>query len=187
VSDPTFTPDPAAPAALRLPLNRRRGGRRALFLLGLAGGVLVLALLAVLALTSTLQLASLFLPGLLAALTVPFGLAWLARPERLPREDPVLDRTGIRLSADGRLLRRDVVLPWDRVRVLGITLRTLTIDPVAWTDLAADDPADRERWARRESKRKGRCLMYGLAKGLPGKAHLRQAVTELSGGRVTLE
>ncbi|MEV4708377.1 hypothetical protein [Actinoplanes sp. NPDC049316] len=181
------SPDPAA--ALTLPLNRRRRARRAAFLIGLLLIVPVLAVIAVLALTRTLSLAYLFAPGFLAALSVPFGIAWIARPNRLPKADPVLDHTGIRLSADGRRLRRDVVLPWDRVRSLGIVLRTLTIEPVAWTDLAADDPADRKRWERRERNRNQtrRCLEYGLAKGLPGKVQLRDIVTDLSGGRVSLD
>ncbi|MBB3096359.1 hypothetical protein FHR83_004029 [Actinoplanes campanulatus] len=68
--------------------------------------------LVVLVMTGTGQLLYLLAPGFLAVLTVPFGIAWIARPSRLPKADPVLDRTGIRLSADGRLLRRDVVLPY---------------------------------------------------------------------------
>ncbi|MEU4217136.1 hypothetical protein [Actinoplanes sp. NPDC026623] len=173
---------------LTLPLNRRRRVQRGFFLLGVVLTVPVLALVAILILTSTLQFAYLFAPGFLALLTVPFGIAWLSRPSRLPHADPVLDRTGIRLSADGRLLRRDVVLTWDRVQLLAITLRTLTIDPAAWPDLAGDDPAERGRWAKREKKRTGRgALQYGLAAGLPAKARLREIVADLSAGRVDLQ
>ncbi|MET8150289.1 hypothetical protein ACIBSW_13365 [Actinoplanes sp. NPDC049668] len=173
---------------LTLPLNRRRRVRWAFFLFGLALVLPVLILLAVLTMTGTLQLVYLSAPGFLAVLTVPVCIAWFARPGRLPKADPVLDRSGIRLSADGRLLRRDVVLTWERVQALSIVARTLTIDPVAWTDLAGDDAAEHKRWAKREGKRRGdRALTYGLAKGLPAKAQLRDIVTDLSGGRVKLQ
>lgn len=161
--------------------------RRALFLLGAALTVPVLIVLVVLVMTGTGQLVYLLAPGFLAVLTVPFGIAWIARPSRLPKADPVLDRTGIRLSADGRLLRRDVVLPWDRVKTLTITFRTLTVDPAAWSDLGGDDEVERGRWAKRERKSKGRrALQYGLAKGLPSRERLRDVVDDLSGGRVDL-
>jgi hypothetical protein len=179
--------DSAVVDTLTLPLNRRRRVQRGFFVLGLVLTVPVLALVAVLILTSTLELVYLFAPGFLAVLTVPFGIAWLSRPSRLPKADPVLDRTGIRLSAGGRLLRRDVVLTWDRVKLLAINPRLLTIDPVAWTDLAGDDAVERKRWAKREARRSGRAaLQYGLVAGLPAKPRLREIVADLSAGRVEL-
>jgi hypothetical protein len=180
--------DSAGVDTLTLPLNRRRRVQRGFFLLGVVLTVPVVALVVVMALTSTLQMVYLFAPGFLGVLTVPFGIAWISRPSRLPKADPVLDRTGIRLSADGRLLRRDVVLSWDRVQLLAVTLRTLTIDPVAWTDLAGADAAEGKRWAKRETKRANRgALQYSLAAGLPAKAQLRDIVAELSAGRVNLQ
>ncbi|MBO3737497.1 hypothetical protein [Actinoplanes flavus] len=178
---------PARADTCVLPLNRRRRLQRGLFRFGVALTVPGVIVLVVLAITGAGQLVYLLAPGFLAVLTVPFGIAWIARPNRLPKADPVLDRTGIRLSADGRTLRRDVVLPWDRVKTLTIVFRTLTVDPVAWPDLGGDDEAERGRWAKRERKRQSRpALQYGLAKGLPSREQLRDVVADLSGGRVGL-
>jgi hypothetical protein len=125
-------------------------------------------------------------PGFIAVLLIPCIVAWGTRLSRLPKVDPVLDRTGIRLGAGGRRLRRDVVLPWDRVKVLSLGTRHVTIEPLVWADLGGDDEVERRRWAKRESRRQlssERALQYGLAKGLPPKAQLRAIVADLSDGR----
>ncbi|GIE92012.1 hypothetical protein [Actinoplanes regularis] len=175
--------------ALTLTLNRRRRGQWVLFLLGLTLNIPVLVVLAALFLTSALELVYLQAPGLIALLTIPCTVAWYARPTRLPKAEPVLDRAGIGLSAGGRHVRRDVVLPWDRVKFLSIGKRGVSIEPVAWTDLAGDDEAERRRWAKREGRRRNSrwALHYGLAKGgRPSKGQLRDIVADLSGGQVKL-
>jgi hypothetical protein len=174
---------------LTLPLNRRRRVQWFFFLLGLALTVPVLALLAVLTVTRTLALVYMYAPGFLALLSIPASVSWFARPSRLPTADPVLDRTGIRLGAGGRRVRRDVVLPWDRVKFLVLSQRGVAIEPVAWADLGGDDAAERRRWAKRERRRRNsshRALQYGLVKGLPPKAQLRDIVADLSDGLVKL-
>jgi hypothetical protein len=171
---------------LALPLNRRRRGQWILFLLALALTIPVLVVIVMLLLTSTLQLVYLWAPGFIVVLLIPCIVAWCARPTRLPKADPVLDRTGISLSAGGRRLRRDVVLSWDRVKFVALGTRHVTIEPLAWADLGGDDEVERRRWAKRESRRRfssDRALQYGLAKGLPPRAELRAIVADLSGGR----
>lgn len=174
--------------SLALPLNRRRSLRKALFVIALLLSVVSLAVLVALLFAGLFMLVYLLAPTFMVILIIPFTIVWATRPSRLPAADPVLDRTGIRLSADGRVLRRDVFLPWDRVSRLSVMLRTLAIDPVDWADLGGVDAADRERWTRRRTEKSGTpwALDYALAKGMPPKAQLRAIVADLSGGRVNL-
>jgi hypothetical protein len=174
---------------LTLPLNRRRRGQWTVFLLALALNIPVLVVIVMLVLTSTLQLVYFWAPGFIAVLLIPCIVAWCARPTRLPKADPVLDRTGIRLSAGGRRLRRDVVLSWDRVKYLAVGKRHVAVEPLVWADLGGDDEVERRRWAKRESRRQvssNPALRYGRVKGLIPKAELRAIVADLSDGRVKI-
>lgn len=180
--------DAAGVLTLVLPLNRRRRLRRLMFGVALVASVLALAVLALLGFTGNLGLVYFAAPGFVVVLSVPFTIAWWTRPSRLPAADPVLERGGLRLSADGRRLRRDVVVPWAKVRRLSVSLRTLAIDPLEWADLGGDDPAERARWAKEQQRRRQTdlALLYPLAAGLPGRARLAEIVADLSDGQVRL-
>jgi hypothetical protein len=174
---------------LTLPLDRRRRGQRIVFLLALALNIPVLLVFLLLFLTSTLQLVYFWAPGFVAVLLFPCVVAWGTRLTRLPKADPVLDRSGIRLSADGRRLRRDVVLSWNQVTHLGLSKRYLTIEPLTWADLGGDDEVERKRWAKREARRRSsgdRALQYRLVPGILPKAQLRAIVADLSDAQVNI-